>query len=359
VFLGLLYTSYTDFKYREVSNFVSFGMILFGLLLAVIDSVFFSDWRIFISTFLFTIIVFFICYFCWHLGIFAGGDAKLYTGIAALIPSHTFSFFGNALGPKYLFVLSIFLLTAIVSFPYGATLGLLALIKKKALRKYLLDELIIKSKGIVESCALVVSLYLVLSYFSLPLFFILPISLISGFVPKIVKLPFLIITFPIAMYIEFYQNLKLVVFLVVISYVLWAVFKLFFLTKTGILNYTKKVRELREGDLLAKPLALIDNKPVFYDAGLFSKATKLLFKAKFSELRLFLDKHKHLNKQIVINNRLASGLSEENISELKKYLKPDDYVELKQTLALVPATLCAFCLMVLFGDIIWLILKSF
>jgi len=357
VFLAVLYAAYTDFTKREVNNWLTFGLIAFGLIYHLIVSIVTSNYYLILYVFLFSVLVFCISYLLWKLGIFAGGDAKLYTGIAASIPYSTFSVFGSY-PSSYTFVLSLFVLTLFVVFPYGALIGLLEIIKRKDLLEYIYKEFVVKSFSILESALIIVCLYLVLSFFKLPTILILPLSIISGFIPKILKIPFIVVLFPIAMYIDFVNNLKIIIVLILISYFIWFIFKLFFLTRSGLLNYFVYAKDLKEGDLLAHPLMKNDDgKLVPYTGKMFKDLLAVLKKPNKVEYERIMKEHKEAKANIVVDNSLAAGLSKENILYIRKNIYKDEKIELKKTTALVPAVFIAYCVMLVFGDVIWYLLK--
>ncbi len=356
VFFVLIYASYTDYTKREIPNWLSFGLILFGLISNFIYSLFIGNFYYFLIVLGLTIATFILFYVFWRLGIFAGGDAKLFTGIASVIPLQTYSVLGTY-PETYTFILSILVLTLFVIFPYGAIFALIAIIKKKELLKYLYKELLIKNLQIIESVALVVSLYLVLSFFDLPKLLVLPLSLISGFVPRKIKLPFLVIMFPIAMYLNFYNNLKVILFIVICSYFVWVIFKLFFLTKSGILNYFVKVEDLKEGDLLAHPYLLENGKLMPYNSKFVSELWTALKLRKKELILQIINNRAEAKRKILIDNTLAGGLSKDNILNMNKYIYRGELVELKQTTPLIPAVLMAYIIMIVFGDVIWYLIK--
>lgn len=357
VFLALIYASYTDFTKREISNYLTFSLMFFGLTYNLVFGIINSNLQNFFYGLLIFVIVFLVCYLFWKLGVFAGGDAKLFSGICAMIPYQDYSIFGSLPNSNYLFIVSLFLLSLLVIFPYGALIGFLAILRKKDVLGYLYKELIVKSFSILESILVIVSLYLVLSFFKLSSVLILPLSIIAGFVPRKMKLPFLFFLFPIAMYLDFFNNLKIIFVIALCSYLLWFVFKLFFLTRSGLLNYFVKVKDLKEGDLLAYPLIIAEEKLIpFKDNSTKSllSAIKTFDKTKIEQV---LKENREKQKNIVIENTLASGLTKENILYIWKHIYNEENIELKKTTPLVPAILIAYCIMVLFGDVIWYLIK--
>jgi archaeal preflagellin peptidase FlaK len=356
-FLTLLIAAYTDIRKREVSN--KLLLIVFVITLTINIFVTIYYFNIFpINYLIFICIVFVTCYFLWSLGIFAGGDAKLLICIAALIPYQTQALFSNTFSP-FAFVISLFLLAAFINFPIGAFLSIKALIKRSKFLFYLKKELIKKSRNLVFSVLVIISLYLVLSFFALPKLLIIPLSILSGFVNFKIRFPLSIVFFVWALIINPLSNLKLILIIVVISYIAWFIFKLFWLTKNGILNYNKPISKLEEGDLLAYSLMQTDLGLEEYRYSLFIEIKTILRTNKIPEWRFLLAKafrkQKHLKRQIVINNRFAGGLEKKEVDLIKmEYCNKE--IELKKTVAFVPSLLVSYIIMILFGDILWFLI---
>lgn len=90
VFFVLVFSSWTDIKTREVDNWLSYGLIVRGLVLKFVDAYFLSSW----SMFYYTVIIFAIAFTLAHLvhwrGGWGGADAKLFVGVACCLASEQF-----------------------------------------------------------------------------------------------------------------------------------------------------------------------------------------------------------------------------------------------------------------------------
>lgn len=84
--LAALYGSYTDIKKGIIPNKLTFPLIGAGLILNGIYAIQNSDLWFFITTVIITAIIFALGYLFWRMGAWAGGDVKLFTALAALIP---------------------------------------------------------------------------------------------------------------------------------------------------------------------------------------------------------------------------------------------------------------------------------
>ncbi len=84
-FIALSVGTYTDFKTREVPDWVNYGLIMFGFGISAIYSIVFSSW----NYFLFSLAGFGICLgislLMFYTGQWGGGDSKMLMALGALI----------------------------------------------------------------------------------------------------------------------------------------------------------------------------------------------------------------------------------------------------------------------------------
>ena len=135
---------------------------------------------------------------------------------------------------------------------------------------------------------------------------------------------------------------------------------LFVLSRSGLFNYKKKIKDLKEGDLLAYNLVMQDKSLVHLKLDFFGDF-KLAFKQSLKEgprpIFELVEKRKHLYKEVVISNNLASGLTNEEIRRIKR-LYFNKEIELKETTPLVPSILIAYVILCVFGDVVWLVFST-
>jgi len=81
---GLAYGTYTDFKERMISNWITYGMIVIGITGYAVVSFIANDWMILAGVIGVTAITFAAAYGLYRMGVWAGGDVKLFAGLAAL-----------------------------------------------------------------------------------------------------------------------------------------------------------------------------------------------------------------------------------------------------------------------------------
>ena len=359
VFFALLYASYTDIKYRIVDNWLSWGLFFIGIVLNIIYGIILHNSLIYY--FLFVLVVFIIVYIMWLLGVFAGGDAKIYLAIASNIPFQTKSIF-HIIHPSLIpLVISVFILSLFLILPFGLFQIIKITITNKVARNEFKKGILANTFKTILSSFVFITLFIVLWFLGLSLYLVIPLSFIVAFLPRNIKL---ILSLPFAIY-SFYlnplQNIKIIFYFLLSSYFLWFFIYSFYLFKSGVFNIKKKVKDLKDGDILAYPLYLEDKtlKPlkIRFISDFYALIKKGIKEKNVNSIKKFLKKHKDLKSKIVINNNFAGGLTIEQIKTIEKYLNKNFVLELKQSLPLVPTIFGAYVLLIVFGDIIWYLIN--
>lgn len=365
-FFGLLYASYSDFKERIVSNKLVSFMFFSGLILQFVYSFLSNNFFYFVVVLGIVFLTFVVCYFLWILGVWAGGDVKLFTALSALNPFNLF-IFSSFVSPFILsnfpnfsnlfvissvpFFVSLLIFSIFAMFPYGILIGVLGLFKNSVIRKDFIFSVRSKLFSSILFSFVIVGSYVLLSFFNLSLLFSIFLFLGYGFVPKKFKLPVSLLFFLFVLLDSifvssifsllniFYSFLSIFIFLFFIS--------LFSFSKKALV-YSKNISDLEEGDIIAESLIKTDKG---YD--FFVPSLKRTFK--------YFKNHKpnDLDNNILISSRSARGLSLEELSMLndlskKKLIKSSILV--KKSAPFVPAILIAYVVLNLVGDLFWVIL---
>ncbi|MDO8626983.1 MAG: A24 family peptidase, partial [Candidatus Diapherotrites archaeon] len=166
---GLVFAAYTDFKERIVPNYLTYSLIVLGIALHLVYSVLQNNFSFLTNSIFSTIVSFVFAYVLWKLGVWAGGDVKLFTAISALNPVNYF-FLGGIMQfsfpqmlpiaiPVFFFNLFVFSLFAV--FPYSVLISVFALVKKPALVKELKKSL---SDKAVEKFLYAIEVVLLLNF---------------------------------------------------------------------------------------------------------------------------------------------------------------------------------------------------
>ena len=115
-----LYASYFDVKKHYVPDMLTYILVAFGLFSNLILSFISGNLKFILASSISMAITFSITYLLWRLKMWGGGDVKLFTGIAAVIPFGLNIDFLNIF-PKlsvYPFAFSVVLNSILVSFPF-------------------------------------------------------------------------------------------------------------------------------------------------------------------------------------------------------------------------------------------------
>jgi archaeal preflagellin peptidase FlaK len=88
--LACIYASYTDLKRGIIANKLTFPLIALGIVLNGIYAFSTGNLMVLVYTLLFTGTIFVLGYIFWKLGAWAGGDVKMFTALAALLPLQPF-----------------------------------------------------------------------------------------------------------------------------------------------------------------------------------------------------------------------------------------------------------------------------
>ncbi|MEW6294769.1 MAG: A24 family peptidase C-terminal domain-containing protein [Candidatus Diapherotrites archaeon] len=362
--IALIIASYTDLKERIVSNKLSYGMIVLGLGLHALQAFYFFDAIILLVSAIITAVTFACAYGLWKLGVWAGGDVKLFTGIAALMPLN-FPAFSELLGIKFslfssvslpIFPLTLFIFSIFSMVPYGAFLALNGIKKNNEIKKKIKEDFKVKLFQSFQGAALIVGLNAVISLYLKDLLLqavlIFILLIVSGLINRRVRLILSVVIFFYALGSNLVPSILNFVYLFALFIGVYALFKLFAISRSEVLKKKVKVSELEEGMVPDKSIYVVDGKIVEQEPLNFKKIINYV---KARNLPALLGPLKPQGKEIVSAHR-AGGLTIEEISELKKLAKEKklgEEITVKITAPMVPAVLIAFILLGFVGDLLW------
>ncbi|MBM3282041.1 MAG: hypothetical protein FJY86_01715 [Candidatus Diapherotrites archaeon] len=357
--IGLSISTYTDLKSRIIPDWIPYGMVVLGLGLSAYASFVAQSITPFLWSAGVTIATFILAYIFWRLGAWAGGDVKLFTGLAALNPFNPFfigGFFSFSLvwGGKELlavgvlpfFMLNLFILSIFCIIPYSALLSLHAL-RKSSLRK---EWAHLTWHSVVDAfwlACIVVLLYDLLVLFSLPSWVIVPVLLVSSFFPVVVKklLAIVFVGLVLANMIPATNAWSVFAVLLVVNVLRsWYGF-----AHVHVLTYSKKISQLEEGDIVGEWIGLVNGKVVREKPVSFQTIIKALFERDL----VLLMKIIHPPGEAWANPQQAAGVYSEQIALLKKAVregKLEDRISLKASAPFAPAVLLAYILLNVVGD---------
>ncbi|MCF0226987.1 MAG: prepilin peptidase, partial [Methanobrevibacter sp.] len=78
--------SFYDIKQNIIPDRISFFLIIFGLSSNIVLSIVTNNIKHILSSIISALLTYIVCYLLWRLKIWGGGDVKLLTGIATVIP---------------------------------------------------------------------------------------------------------------------------------------------------------------------------------------------------------------------------------------------------------------------------------
>jgi len=347
--ITLLISTYTDFKERIIPDKLTYSAIIIGILLHLFETIVAQNNSFFICISN-TIIAFLFAYLLWYIGLWAGGDVKIFTAIISLTPTN-FSFFNIFKFNSYFGIVSpfffyFFIATILLMAPYS----LLIAIKRTLVQKKLRNEFIQKLKNIPK---MIPNLFL-LSIFAVSLTILFPLyySLIFSFLilafaflfPPTVKIILAIFFSIIALFFKkelfLFQTFSTFIYL---TFALLFLKTLISLLSTSIkaLHKKKRISQLKEGDILAKQLIFENNSYKWHSLSI----TNII---KYLRCRNFNRALAELNPQKIVISTNAAGLTNKQIEKLKKLAKENKIpqeVELKESAPLAQAMLLAFIIL--------------
>lgn len=302
-FVGFVLASYFDIKTREIPPSISYSLILLGLILHGFESYAIMDIYPLTFSFFIGVIAFIFAYFLYRIGVWAGGDVKLFTGLGFILPSFgKLDFFPFlALGTALIAVLPF--LIVYVSYFFIMTPRLLEK-SKKLLRKAFMRSVYLP--------IYVLASYKLTEFIGLEWYFSILILLVLIFARK-PALP-LSVFFFLYSFTDFQSSLFNTIYIYIVSIVVFMGIACFKIAQKNILRETVKVRKLKEGMISAQDV--------------FVKGKKVgIAEPKLWELL-------RPRPNLVVDSRRARGLTRSEIQKLKKLGVKE--LKIKKSLPFVP-----------------------
>ena len=362
--IGLLVASYSDLKERIVDDKISYGMVLLGLLLFFGNALMNSDWVSLVWSVAAGIGAFAIGYLLWRIGFWAGGDVKLFTGLAVLNPINwvMIAKIGGYVSPGFsfkipIFPLTLFLASVLALLPVGILLLAGKAVKQPEKFKTVFSNPKERMLSIAFSALLLsaVSLWLegnqnALAAIGIPsLVLVIGLIIGMGWIEKktkkmgAVKAGLCIGLLAIGLWAWQFAFLANAVLLGIVLFAVSFLFSLFFSNK--LFRSLKPVEKLGEGDIAA--VTIVETK----------KGIEIRSDPGWREILKNLKKpplivHQKKEREIC-SSRRAGGLEKEQIEEIQRLAqegKIPKTLEVKESAAFVPAVLVAYGLLNALGD---------
>ncbi len=347
--IGLTIATYTDLKERIVPNKLNFGMTIIGLIIFGTQSIFETSFLPIAFSIIGLCIGFFFGWVLWKIGVFAGGDVKLFMALGALNPftPALLKIFPLTNSSLPLFPISLFIYSLIAFLPYGIIVMLYKLKQNKEIRKKIFKEM--KGNVIlgIYSSIIIASLHsiiiLVTNNLLIESVSIIVLLFVIGFFGKkkptiaIVLIFFGIILNPFVFAIALVGALIIIVGL-------YGLIKLM-LSLRIVLTTEIGVSKLEEGMIPSKSLAWKGKKVIELDPLSFKKIIKNLTNAK----------NISFTKKEIISANKARGLDEEELKEVRLLAKKGligKTMKIKDSMPFVPTMLIGYAISLFVGDAI-------
>jgi preflagellin peptidase FlaK len=363
--LASVYASYTDITKGIIPNRLTFPLIGVGMVLNGIYAILIGDLWYLILGLIITGVIFGLGYIFWKMGAWAGGDVKLFTALAALLPfypavvsyqvfSHTFP-----MEAAYPFPLTVIINSILSMLPFLLIYVLFVAMRTKP---HLLGELLSPIKEwqknlvttllITSAVTISVLVVQVINYPNLILYLILIyllVFLISK-LPKYVKAGLIAVAVFYSFYTYFQVTLMGIITLLLTLIAIGMVRKLLTSVSREALQDDYPVEGLEEGMILAYKLYQTNDEVEWDEKGFFTK-----IKETFAKKDLTLISRPP--GKLVISS-LAAGLTRDDIKLLKKLRKEGkikEEVRIKRGVPFAPSILIGLLLSLFIGDLAFII----
>jgi archaeal preflagellin peptidase FlaK len=371
--IACLYASYSDLKEGVIRNKLTFPLIIIGIILNAVY-VFTSTASIwlFVECVVVTGLIFVLGYIFWKMGAWAGGDVKLFTGLAALIPFYAIPLYPSIV--SYQILDQQFPAEATYPFPFTLIINsILAILPFLLLyvffiafknKPHLLGELLSPIKAYRKNfvLTLVVTSAVTLTYtltkelniqiILLSLILIYLISLIISKIPNTVKAVLVSVVTVYALITNFQITVTGIILLLISITAIEIIRKLLTSVSKEALQDNYKIQELKEGMIPAYNLYEKDDK-VYVDDKSFLTRVREAFKT--GDISLI-----NPPKGKLLVGSMAAGLSKQDlviINELKSKNKIDDKFRIKKGVPFAPSILIGLLISLFIGDLAFIIEK--
>ncbi len=364
--IALIIGVYTDFKERIVPNNLTYSVIILAILLNFAKSIYFNDYSYALYSIISGIGFFIFFYIMYTFGVFAGGDVKLFTAIAFLLPFNT-AFLNHLLNLQIpllqtinlpIFSFTLFFYSIFCVMPLTLGLQAFQLYKNKSLLKEFKEKSIkLVSKAIALSLSVFALnlLFLRLTDNLLLVYVLTLIALIAiAFIQnKIKNANYMIGLISLIAIIYLDVNVLSNALQLMILFILFSILLELYFMRKKLLRKVIKINELKDGDVLAESYYLVNNKLIKAKEVSFMEKVKLISKNGFMALNDLKPKGK-----LIASNLDAGGVDEKQARRFKQLALKSKIklIGVRLTMPFIPAIFIAFILSSLLADFVWVFL---
>jgi archaeal preflagellin peptidase FlaK len=370
--LACIYASYSDMKNGIIPNKLTFPLIGVGIVLNGIYAFTIGSPLFIVMALVYTAVIFVLGYVFWKFGAWAGGDVKLFTALAALLPFPVTIFNYTILNEQfpvvatYPFPLTLILNSILSIFPFLLIFVFYVVVKTKP---HLVGELfspvkqykknIVLSLVITSAVTLTFNLTQVLhiqmlQYQILILSFILIyiLTLVISKLPNRVKAVIISIVTVFALYEKFEITLIGILFLMISLTVIEIIKKLLTTVSKEALQDNYSISELKEGMIPAYNLYEKDDKVYTDDKSFLSKFKEAMKTGDVTGLIA--------PKGKLLISTMAAGLTDKDIKLLGDLLNKDkinDSFRVKRGVPFAPSIFIGLLISLFIGDLVFIVEK--
>jgi len=356
---ALAWGTYSDLKERLVSNWLTYGLVAVGLIGHGILAFLEKDPIIFITSLGVTVATFVIAYGLYKAGVWAGGDVKLFTGLAALNPVNpnlltslgliNIPIFASITLP--VFPVSLFVFSLFAMLPYGAILAGARLLKNKVEKKKFKEQFSKRVLHSAEVSATIVGLNAAVLMMGVSQWLVIPGLFILAFLPKKAKALVSILLMAFALWQGWEAALIQFAGLFGLFVWLYLLLKLYTLSKI-LMRKPIKISKLEEGMISAQTIVKTGKTVKIVKELAIKKLIKYFASNRVGKAMELIQP----KGEVVVSSHSAGGLTKKEIKELKALAakkKIPDSLMVKESAPFVPAVLIAYIALNIVGDVIW------
>jgi preflagellin peptidase FlaK len=364
--VACLYASYSDLKSGIIPNKLTFPLIAIGLVLNGIYAILMGEVWIIVVCAVVTGIIFALGYLLWKMGAWAGGDVKLFTALAALLPFNplliSYQLFQvpfPVLG-IYPFPLTVIINSILSILPFLLIYVIYIVAKDK---RHLVGELTAPVKNyrknivltLVITSAVNITLFITqqthLQIILISLILIYLLSLLISKLPNQVKAVVVSLVTVAALFYNFQITIVSMAILFVSIIIIETVVKLLTSVSRKALQDDVPLDKLREGMIPAYNMYQQDDDEIFVDDKSFTQKVKESFKKRDPSI-VTAPKGKRLV------GTLAAGLTDDDINllkQLKQKNKIPNEFKIKKGVPFAPSILIGLIISLFIGDLVQII----
>lgn len=365
--VACLYASYSDLKRGIIPNKLTFPLIGLGILLNGIYAFIMGEIWIIVICLVVTGVIFALGYLFWKMGAWAGGDVKIFTALAALLPFYPALISYNVLGVQfplqaiYPFPLTLIINSILSILPFLLIYVFYVVVKTKP---HLMDELMAPvkdyKKNIVLTLVIVsavtitmfISQQLQMQIIILSLISIYLLSIVISKLPNKVKAVLVSLVTTAALFYNFNVTITSVIILFISINIIEIVKRLLTSVSKKALQDEYPLEKLSEGMIPAYNLYQRDDDIYVDDESFTHKISEAIKTRDFSTLTT------PPGKRLI--GTLAAGLTPDDIKLLKKLRnegKISDKFKVKKGVPFAPSIFIGLLISLFIGDLAFIVQK--